>query len=272
MNVMYWLGILGPAWAAGAILACLSAPLGCLMLWRRMAFFADTLAHGSLLGVALAAVWGLPLWVGVLGLAGVIVAVLWVMHDKRLPMDAVLAFCASSLLCGGLLIINQLPQLRAQLLGYLFGDLMALEWQNIPMLLGLTVLGCLILYKTWRAQLRLAIHADIAITEGVKAGLQRLLFMALLALFTLLALRIVGTLLMGALLVIPALTARLLAQSPKQMVIIACVLAQLGLSAGLWGSVWLDVSSGPAIVLTMSLGFMMVWGSQRVLKSNSLFL
>ena len=52
-----WLAIIAPAWIAGSILALLSAPLGCLVLWRRMAFFADALAHGTLLGVALAAWW-----------------------------------------------------------------------------------------------------------------------------------------------------------------------------------------------------------------------
>ncbi|MCO4302923.1 zinc ABC transporter permease subunit ZnuB, partial [Acinetobacter baumannii] len=101
-----------------------------------------------------------------------------------------------------------------------------------------------ILYRFWQPQIQIAIDPDIAISEGVNAKWQRLIFMLLLALFTVLALRAVGSLLMGALLVIPALSARLLAHSPKQMVIWAFVLAQLGVSVGLWSSAALNISTG----------------------------
>lgn len=120
------------------------------------------------------------------------------------------------------------------------------------------------LYKTWSAQIQVAIDSDIAVSEGINAKLQRLIFMLLLALFTVLALKAVGSLLMGALLVIPALTARLLAHSPKQMVIWAFVMAQLGVSIGLWSSAALDLSTGLSIVLTMALLFAAIFSIQKL--------
>lgn len=262
---MDWLILLAPAWVMGSLLAFLTAPLGCLMLWRRMAFFADTMAHGTLLGIAMAALVGLPLWLGVGCLSLLLVAILWVLHDARLPSDALLALCSSTLLCGGLLLIQYLPTLRPELMSYLFGDLLSLDWPDIPGLTMAVIAGVLILLYNWRDQLRLVADADIASSEGAKAGLQRLIFMLLLALFTVLALRAVGSLLMGALLIIPALTARLMAQSPRQMVLWAFVWAQVGIAGGLWGSVWLNSSTGLAIVLCMSTCFALIFLGQKIL-------
>ena len=264
--MMEWLELLLPAWIMGTLLVFLTAPLGCLMLWRRMSFFADTMAHGTLLGVALAAMLSLPLWVGVSFTAILLVAVLWVLHDPRLPNDALLALCSATLLCSGLLLMQHLPELRSELLSYLFGDLLTIEWADLPIFATVIIVALLILYKNWQAQIQIAIDPDIAVSEGVNAKWQRLVFMLLLALFTVLALRAVGSLLMGALLVIPALTARLLSHSPKQMVIGSFIIAQLGITIGLWSSAGLDTSTGLTIVLTMSLLFSIIFIVQKFKK------
>lgn len=266
--MMEWLQLLLPAWIMGTLLVFLTAPLGCLMLWRRMSFFADTMAHGTLLGVAIAGILTLPLWVGVTFTALLLVGVLWVLHDPRLPNDALLALCSATLLCSGLLLIQHLPALRPELLSYLFGDLLTISWTDLPVF-AIVIIGALaVLYKNWKAQIQIAIDPDIAISEGVNAKWQRLIFMILLALFTVLALRAVGSLLMGALLVIPALTARLLAHSPKQMVLMAFIIAQLGISIGLWSSAGLNIATGLSIVLTMSILFAVIFVVQRLKKTN----
>lgn len=264
--MMEWLQLLLPAWIMGTLLVFLTAPLGCLMLWRRMSFFADTMAHGTLLGVALAAVVSLPLWVGVSFTAILLVGVLWILHDPRLPNDALLALCSATLLCSGLLVIQHLPALRPELLSYLFGDLLTIEWSDLPVFVGIIFAALIVLFRHWQAQIQIAIDPDIAMSEGVNAKWQRLIFMLLLALFTVLALRAVGSLLMGALLVIPALTARLVSHSPKQMVIAAFIIAQLGVSIGLWSSAGLNISTGLSIVLTMSILFAMVFCVMKVKK------
>ena len=264
--MMEWLQLLLPAWIMGTLLVFLTAPLGCLMLWRRMSFFADTMAHGTLLGVALAAVLSLPLWIGVTFTAVLLVAVLWVLHDPRLPNDALLALCSATLLCSGLLLIQHLPALRPELLSYLFGDLLTIEWSDLPMFATVIVVALAILYKNWQAQIQIAIDPDIAVSEGVNAKWQRLVFMMLLALFTVLALRAVGSLLMGALLVIPALAARLLSHSPKQMMIGAFIIAQFGITVGLWSSAGLNISTGLSIVMTMAIIFAVIFSVQKVRK------
>ncbi|QXW26097.1 zinc ABC transporter permease subunit ZnuB [Acinetobacter johnsonii] len=264
--MMEWLQLLLPAWIMGTLLVFLTAPLGCLMLWRRMSFFADTMAHGTLLGVAIAGALALPLWVGVTLLAVMLVGILWILHDPRLPNDALLALCSAALLCSGLLLIQHLPELRPELLSYLFGDLLTISWSDLPVF-SLVIIGALaILYKYWQAQIQIAIDPDIAVSEGINAKWQRLIFMLLLALFTVLALRAVGSLLMGALLVIPALTARLMANSPKQMVLWSFVFAQIGISVGLWSSAGLNVSTGLSIVLTMSILFAVIFAVQKIKK------
>ena len=265
--MMDWLALLLPAWIMGTLLVFLTAPLGCLMLWRRMSFFADTMAHGTLLGVALAALLSLPLWIGVTFTAILLVAVLWVLHDPRLPNDALLALCSATLLCSGLLLIQHLPELRSELLSYLFGDLLTIEWIDLPVFAVIIGIALVILYKNWQAQIQIAIDPDIAVSEGINAKWQRLIFMLLLALFTVLALRAVGSMLMGALLVIPALAARLLSHSPKQMVIAAFIIGQIGITVGLWSSAGLDTSTGLTIVLTMSLLFALIFCKTKLKKN-----
>ncbi|HEE5439334.1 TPA: metal ABC transporter permease [Acinetobacter baumannii] len=262
--MMEWLQLLLPAWIMGTLLVFLTAPLGCLMLWRRMSFFADTMAHGTLLGVAIAGALSLPLWLGVAVTAILLVAILWALHDNRLPNDALLALCSATLLCSGLLFIQHVPSLRPELLSYLFGDLLSIDWPDLPVFTLIIAVSLAILYHFWQPQIQIAIDPDIAISEGVNAKWQRLIFMLLLALFTVLALRAVGSLLMGALLVIPALSARLLAHSPKQMVIWAFVLAQLGVSVGLWSSAALNISTGLSIVLCMALSFALIFMVQKI--------
>lgn len=264
--MMAWLQLLLPAWIMGTLLVFLTAPLGCLMLWRRMSFFADTMAHGTLLGVAIAGALSLPLWVGVALLAIMLVGILWVLHDPRLPNDALLALCSATLLCSGLMLIQHLPSLRPELLSYLFGDLLTIGWSDLPMFAVVISLALAVLYRHWQAQIQIAIDPDMAVSEGVNAKWQRLIFMMLLALFTVLALRAVGSLLMGALLVIPALTARLLANSPKQMVIWAFLIAQVGVTVGLWSSAGLNTSTGLSIVLTMSILFALIFTLQKIKK------
>ena len=264
--MMEWLQLLLPAWIMGTLLVFLTAPLGCLMLWRRMSFFADTMAHGTLLGVAIAGALSLPLWVGVTLLAMLLVGILWILHDPRLPNDALLALCSAALLCSGLLLIQHLPDLRPELLSYLFGDLLTISWADLPVFATVIIGALAVLHKYWQAQIQIAIDPDIAVSEGINAKWQRLIFMLLLALFTVLALRAVGSLLMGALLVIPALTARLMAQSPKQMVLWAFGFAQIGITVGLWSSAGLNVSTGLSIVLTMALLFAVIFALQKFSK------
>ncbi len=250
-----WLAIIAPAWIAGSVLALLSAPLGCLVLWRRMAFFADALAHGTLLGVALAVLWQLPMGIGISLVSVLVVLALVVIDDERLPMDAVLAVVAVTLLCLGLLTLTQLTDQQANVLGFLFGNLLELDWTDLPMLTASVILGLALLIYIWPAQIKLATHEALARIQGINPTRQRLFFMGVLAGFCAIALQAVGSLLISGLLVLPALSARLWSTSPKQMVIFALIIAQVGVTLGVWGSVWLDIQTGLSIVLVLAILF-----------------
>ena len=250
-----WLAIIAPAWIAGSILGLLSAPLGCLVLWRRMAFFADALAHGTLLGVALAVLWQLPMGIGIAMVSVMVVVGLVVIDDERLPVDAVLAVVSVTLLCLGLLTLTQLTDQQANVLGFLFGNLLDIDWADLPLLAGSVFVGLGFLIYIWSAQVKLATHEALARIQGINPTRQRLFFMGVLAGFCAIALQAVGSLLISGLLVLPALTARLYSSAPKQMVIIALLVAQVGVTWGIWGSIWLDIQTGLAIVLVLAMLF-----------------
>ena len=264
-----WLVIIAPAWIAGSILALLSAPLGCLVLWRRMAFFADALAHGTLLGVGLAVLWQMPMVIGVGLVSIMVVGALVLIDDERLPVDAVLAVVAVSLLCLGLLTLTQLTDQQANVLGFLFGNLLELDWADLPLLAGSVLVGLVLLVYIWSAQVKLATHEALARIQGIDPLRQRLFFMGLLAGFCAIDLQAVGSLLISGLLVLPALTARLYSVAPKQMVIFALIIAQLGVTLGVWGSVWLDIQTGLAIVLVLALLFFTLLVASKLIALKS---
>ena len=265
-----WLAIIAPAWIAGSILSLLSAPLGCLVLWRRMAFFSDALAHGTLLGVALAVWWQLPMGIGIALVSIIVVFGLVLIDDERLPADAVLAVVAVSLLCLGLLALTQLTNQQANVLGFLFGNLLELGWADLPLLAGSVLIGLGLLAYIWPAQIKLATHEALARIQGINPTRQRLFFMGVLAGFCAIALQAVGSLLISGLLVLPALTARLYSTSPKRMVIIALIVAQLGVTLGVWGSVWLDIQTGLSIVLILASLFFIALIISKLTTSKSI--
>lgn len=261
---MSWLSIVAPAWLTGALLVLLSAPLGCLVLWRRMAFFSDALAHGALLGVALAVWLRLPAELGILVVSGLVVIALSFLQDKRLPSDAILAVLASTLLCLGLLTLTQLTQQQANVLGFLFGNLLEIRFADLPKLFVILGIGGGLLFKIWGNQVRLATSAELAQVLGINPKYEQWFFLGILAGFCAVALQAVGSLLISGLLILPALTARLFAKSPSQMALIAIIIGQLALSLGLWGSVWLDIPTGLGIVLLLAVGFFGGFLGQKV--------
>lgn len=265
-----WLAIIAPAWIAGSILALLSAPLGCLVLWRRMAFFADALAHGTLFGVALAVWLQLPMGIGIVLVSIAVVLGLVLVNDERLPVDAVLAVVAVSLLCLGLLTLTQLTDQQANVLGFLFGNLLDLDWSDLPWLTGGVLLGLGFLAYIWPAQIKLATHEALAQIQNIDPVRQQLFFMGLLAGFCSMAIQAVGSLLISGLLVLPALSARLWSTSPKQMVIFSLIIAQLGVTLGVWGSIWLDIQTGLSIVLVLAILFFVALIVSKVLTPKLL--
>ena len=248
---------------AGLGVALVSGPLGAFVVWRRMAYFGDTLAHSALLGVAL----GFLLEVNVnltiilvcLALAMLLVAL---QQQRRLASDTLLGILSHSALSLGLIVLAFLEPLRLDLMGYLFGDILSVTTTDIAWIWGGGLVALIALVLIWRPLLAITVHEELAQVEGVPVNSIRLIFMLLIALVIAVAMKVVGILLITSLLIIPAATARRFATTPEQMGVLAALVGCLAVGGGLFGSLQWDLPAGPAVVAAAGLLFFVTsaWG------------
>ena len=242
---------------AGVGVAVVAGPLGCFIVWRRMAYFGDTMAHSALLGVVLAILLDVNITFGVFVIASA-AALSLVLLQRRvtLSVDALLGILAHSTLAIGLVLVTFMVWLRIDPMGYLFGDILAVSALDIAVIYGggAVVLGGFAL--VWRPLLVATVNAELAAAEGVRPERARLVFMILMAAVIAIAMKIVGILLITSLLIIPAATARRFAQGPERMAVIAAAFGAAAVVAGLFGSLEFDTPSGPSIVVAALILFL----------------
>ncbi len=238
---------------AGLGIAILTAPLGCFVVWQRLAMFGNSVAHCGLLGVALGILLSIDLTVGVIIVSVALAALLIAMQgQKALPQDTLLGILAHAALAAGLLAATMLGGARLDLMGYLFGDILAVSTADLVWIfLGLIGVGGAMLWL-WRPLLAISVHEEMAAAEGVRVMAVRAAFMLLMAFTVALSIKMVGILLIVALLIIPAAAARAFAATPEQMAIGAAGVSVLSVIAGLGMSLQFDAPAGPSIVLVMS--------------------
>ena len=246
-----WRALLG-----GIGVALVAGPLGCFVVWRRMAYFGDSLAHSALLGIALGFLLGIDLVIGVIACC-VAVAVLLVglQRQKRWGVDTLLVILSHSALSIGLVAISFMPHLRIDLTSYLFGDILAVDRTDLAWIYGGGFAVVATLIAIWRPLLSITVHEDLARAEGIAVERVQLAFALLIAVAVALAMKVIGILLVSALLIIPAATARRLVRTPEQMAIGAAGIGIVAVLAGLAGSLQLDTPGGPSIVVAAALLF-----------------
>jgi len=238
---------------AGCGVALVAGPLGCVIVWRRMAYFGDTLSHAALMGVALGLLLGIDPMVGVVAMGVLIGGVLLALQtQQRVPTDTLLGILSHTALAAGLIAISFLDQVRVDLMGYLFGDILSVSMSNILWIYGGGAVVLVMLAGLWRPLIAITVHEDTAMAEGLSPLRIRLGFTFLIALTVALAMKVVGILLITALLIIPPATARGLVRSPEGMAIGAMVAGTLAVLVGVSGSLAWDLPSGPAIVAAAS--------------------
>jgi zinc transport system permease protein len=241
---------------AGVMVAVVAGPLGAFMVWRRMAYFGDTLAHSGLLGVALGFLLGLNLNL-LVTLVCVVVAVILVLLQRRqeLASDTLLGILAHSTLSLGLVAVAFVEGLRVDLMAYLFGDILAVTRSDL-VAIGLGgAFALLLLLLLWRPLLAITVHEELAKIEGVPVVAVRLGLMLLIALVIASAMQVVGVLLITSLMIIPAATGRRFARTPEQMALYAAAIGVLAVLGGIWGSLVHDTPTGPSIVVAAMLAF-----------------
>lgn len=242
------------ALAAAIGLAIVAAPLGALVVWQRMAYFGETMAQASLLGVALSLATQQSLTLSVLVVAVLAALLILLLSEQRLlPLDSVLGLLHHGSLAAGVIATAALAGPSVDLLGYLFGDIFAVTETDLLWIYGggAVVLGVVAI--VWQPLLRLAVHRELAIAEGVPGRAVKAVFMLLLAMTIAMAIKILGILLVIAFLIVPASAARPFARTPERMVALAAVVAVIGVLIGLEISSRSDAPGGPAIVLVLAL-------------------
>ena len=234
-------------------LGVLAAPLGCLVVWRRMSYFGSTVAHGGLLGVALGLFLGIDLTIGVIAVALAIGALLVGLGRQRvLPTDSLLGILSHAALAGGLVAAAKLSGQRLDLMGYLFGDILAVTQGDIFWIFGGGAVVLAVIAWLWRTLIAIAVHEELAAAEGLDTRMAEAALIMILAFTVAVAMKVVGVLLIIAFLIMPAAAARPFATTPEGMVASAAVLGGLGSLLGLLLSMQADVPAGPAIVLVLS--------------------
>jgi zinc transport system permease protein len=235
---------------AGIGVAAITGPLGSFIVWRRMAYFGDTMAHSAILGVALALFFSISPVFGVFAIA-VLVALILAFLQRRgtLSADSLLGLLSHSALALGLVLVSLMPNVRIDLMGLLFGDILAVSVTDLAIIYGGGVLVLAALAWLWRPMLAGTISEEIAQAEGFHPERTRLIFMVLLAALIAIAMKILGVMLITAMLIIPATAARRLAGTPEQMALYASLGGIAAVLMGLWGSLHFDTPSGPSIVV-----------------------
>lgn len=251
------------------LLASLLGPLGSFVVWRHMAYLGDTIAHAALLGVAFSLIaTAVPMTLAIFAVALGIAFVLYRFgHDARFHADTLLGILAHGTLALGVLLVA-LSRQRVDINAYLFGDVLALDWNNIAVLAVLTAVVGTLLKLSWKPLLMVTISPSIAHVEGLNARRTQLLLLLMLAAVIAVAIQLVGVLLITALLIIPAATARYLAKSPAQMALYASGIGVVTAALGLFGSLQVDAPTGPTMVVVGAFAFVVI-GCVTKLRASS---
>ncbi|AGB71482.1 MULTISPECIES: zinc ABC transporter permease subunit ZnuB [Rhizobium] len=235
---------------AGVGLALTTGPLGCFIIWRRMAYFGDTISHSALLGVALSLLFQLNLTLSVFAVAALVsILLLFLQRRQALSADALLGILSHATLAIGLVIVAFMSWVRIDLIAFLFGDILAVTQSDIAVIWGGGIFVLAAIAWLWRPLLASTVNPELAEAEGLRPERARLFFMLLMAVVIAIAMKIVGILLITALLIIPAATARRFAATPETMAIFASLLGAIAVVGGLFGSLRYDTPSGPSIVV-----------------------
>ena len=238
------------ALVAGIGVALVAGPLGCFVVWRRLAYFGDTLSHAALLGVALAFLLQVNVTLTVFVTAVLVsLALLLLRRKATLSSDALLGLLAHSSLALGLVALGFMSWVRIDLMGFLFGDILAVSRLDIALIYGGGAVVLAILALIWTPLFAATVNRDVAEAEGLQPERADFIFMVLMATVIAISMKIVGVLLITAMLIIPAATARRLASGPEQMAVLAGLVGVIAVIGGLEASLNWDTPSGPSIVV-----------------------
>jgi zinc transport system permease protein len=233
---------------AGIGVALAAAPLGCFIVWRRMAYFGDATAHAAILGVALALAFNLSITLGTLVMALVMALTVSALSGRGRSMDTMLGVLSHSALAAGLVAVSLLQGVRLDLSAYLFGDILAVGRMDLAVIWGGALLVMGLIWARWSALLTATLSSDLATAAGIDPRREQLILTLALAVTVAVAIKVVGVLLIAALLIIPAAAARSFARTPEAMALIAAGIGGASALIGMAVAWQFDTPAGPSIV------------------------
>jgi zinc transport system permease protein len=240
---------------AGIGVALAAGPLGCFVVWRRMAYIGDATAHAGILGVALSLALAIDVHIGVLAVAAAMALAVSTLTGRTYAADTLLGVGAHSALAFGLVAVSFLPGARIDLMAYLFGDLLAVGRTDLLVIWGGAAAVLALLAARWSALLTATLNPDLAYASGIDPRREQRVLTLTLAIVVAVAIKVVGALLIAAVLIIPAAAARPFARSPEVMAALAALVGGVAVLAGLAASWRLDTPTGPTIVAVAALIF-----------------
>jgi zinc transport system permease protein len=254
---------------AGLIMVVIAAPMGCLMVWQRLAFLSDTLGHAAVMGVGLGLLLEVTPVFGVLAVALLIVFSLnRVSSFNSALSETTLAIISHTGLAGGIILVGLLPAQSVNLEAILFGDLLATTNADLIRLLVTTVVLLLLLLHHWRSFVAVSVSREIAQAEGIEVRKVQFLMYVMIALLVAVMMKVMGVLLIAAMLVIPTTSARLFSRSPEQMVAVSALYGLGALVGGISSSFQFDWQTGPAIVVSATMLLLITLAITRIFKSR----
>jgi zinc transport system permease protein len=240
---------------AGLGVALAAAPMGCFVVWRRMAYFGDATAHASILGVAIALALSVSVFLGAMAMALLMALAVTGLSGRGYAVDTLLGVLAHSALAFGLVAVSFLSGVRIDLMAYLFGDILAVGKSDLALIWGGAALVLALLTWRWSGLLTATLNPDLAHASGIDPRREQLVLTLALAVVVAVAIKVVGVLLIAALLIIPAAAARPFARTPEGMAVIAAIVGALSVLGGLQASLMFDTPTGPSIVCIAALIF-----------------
>ena len=235
---------------AGLGIALVTGALGCFVVWRRLSYFGDTLSHSALLGVTIAYSFEINIALSVFLISSVVALILIQLQKKtNLPGDALLGLLAHSSLAVGLVVIGSLTFIRFDIMGLLFGDILAVTINDIFIIWTGGAVILIVLKLIWKPLFASTVNYELAEAEGLNPDRAKAIFTILMAAVIAISIKMVGLLLITGMLIIPAAMARNLSDSPQKMVLFSIIGGLLSVLLGLFSSLVFNTSSGPSIIM-----------------------
>ncbi len=240
---------------AGAGVAFAAAPLGCFVVWRRMAYFGDATAHAAILGVALSLALQISIFAGAVAVSLIMALTVTLLAGRGYAMDTLLGVLGHSALAFGLVAVSFLSGIRIDLMAYLFGDILAVSRSDLLVIWGGAAMVVALIAWRWSPLLTTTLNEELAYASGIDPRREQLILTLALAITVAVAIKVVGVLLIAAMLIIPAAAARSLARTPEAMALIAAAIGGVSAVAGLRAAYVFDTPAGPSIVCVAAVLF-----------------